>query len=577
MSKQRDDAASAILMATRPAWQRMVRQETGAALIWALMLSMVGALMVGALSMALLSNMSGARTARGGEVARGAAEAGINAAAFRIEAGSIAGGGPSGIETYLAGALGAASAGGARPGTRQFTGTLAGSNYVVTLRDPAAGDGTFTLTSVGTDQTTRWTRTLVALVREEPTAALSYALFGNKIHFDNHNHVNYGLTLNTSVHSNSSVLVDRGVSITGQVEGVTIVAPNTGPASGTTSVPSTILTPGGKQGDPDPITTVASAPVVQTVPGPADVPFPTFDFAAAASAAAAAGRSLTSGTLGALITAAQTYAQGRPADGAAYTMPGASYPSGTTNTAIPIQVIHYKTSAGTPNARSITVPNSSNPNAFVPLGSADGTSNPAVGTNLYEIRFIGNPLADTLLYVSSALNLTGPSTTLLHFEGSIIVNGPVGVNVPVEMLAWRNRTGPSFVSPGQSLYTDTNGNSTVATTAAQAAAGQPYDVVYSNYPALAANGKLKIDSSGSSQGGPVHIEGVVYSVAESHLHKSDARESAYAVGSEVADVVHNCQWFSFAYDPRSVRTLGLSSRVAGRVRLQVIRIEEYTR
>jgi hypothetical protein len=134
-----------------------------------------------------------------------------------------------------------------------------------------------------------------------------------------------------------------------------------------------------------------------------------------------------------------------------------------------------------------------------------------------------------------------------------------------------------FVSPGQSLYTDTNGNSTVATTLAQAAAGQPYDVVYSNYPALAANGKIKIDSSGSSQGGPVHIEGVVYSVAESHLHKSDARESAYAVGSEIADVVHNCQWFSFAYDPRSVRTLGLSSRVAGRVRLQVIRIEEYTR
>jgi len=149
--------------------------------------------------------------------------------------------------------------------------------------------------------------------------------------------------------------------------------------------------------------------------------------------------------------------------------------------------------------------------------------------------------------------------------------------VPVEMLAWQNRTGPSFVSPGQSLYTDTNGNSTVATTLAQAAAGQPYDVVYSNYPALAANGKLKIDSSGSSQGGPVHIEGVVYSAAESHLHKSDARESAYAVGSEIADVVHNCQWFSFAYDPRSVRTLGLSSRVAGRVRLQVIRIEEYTR
>ena len=563
-------------MTTRQIPRRSPGNEAGVALVWALMLSLVGLLLTGALSMVLLSGMKATSTARSSEVAHALAEAGVNATIFQIEAATNPGSGAIGIETYLTTALGAANPGTRRAGARQFTGTLTGGSYAATLSDPSAGDNVFTLTSVGRDQVSGRTRTMVAFVRQQPVAALSYALFGNQVHFDNHNKVTYGLTLNTTVYSNASVLIDRGVRINGLVQAVSTVEPNTGPASGTASVPNTILSPPGQQGDPDPMTSDPDGPVVQVVPAPPILPFPTFDFYAAQAAAAASGRSLTSGQLNALTVAAQAYANGRPSDGQAYALPQSSYPAGLSATNIPINVIHYKTSSANPHPRDIAVPNASNPDAFVPLGSSNGTSNPAGGTHLYEIQFVGNPLSDTLLYVQASLNLAGPTTTLLQFQGSIIVNGAVQINAPTEILAWDNRTGPNFVALGQSLYTDSNGNSTVATTLAGAAPGQPYDIIYSDWPAIAANGAIKVAASGSNQGGPVHIEGTVYSVAESHFHKSDPKESSYAVGSEIADTVHNCQWFSFAYDPRAKFTRGLFGKVSGRAQLQVIRLEDYS-
>jgi hypothetical protein len=60
-------------------------------------------------------------------------------------------------------------------------------------------------------------------------------------------------------------------------------------------------------------------------------------------------------------------------------------------------------------------------------------------------------------------------TAQLQFQGSLIVNGLASLNAPTEILAWHNRVGPKFVPLGQSLYTDSNGNSTFATTMAQAA------------------------------------------------------------------------------------------------------------
>ena len=61
-------------------------------------------------------------------------------------------------------------------------------------------------------------------------------------------------------------------------------------------------------------------------------------------------------------------------------------------------------------------------------------------------------------------------------------------------------------------------------------------------------------------------------VAESHFHKSELYETSYAVGSEIADTIHNCQWFSFAYDPQAKRTLGFYSKATGRAMLSVIQL-----
>lgn len=556
------------------------RHEAGSALVSVLMLSVLALILTAALATLITTGMSGASFARSSEIAYTMARAGVNATIFQIEASTNPSSGAIGIETYLANSLGAANAGTARPGTKQFTGTLTGGSYAVTLSDPSAADNILTLTSVGKDQSSGRTRTVVAILKAEPVVALNYAMFGNEIRFHNHNKVAYGVTLNTSLFSNGSILIDRGISILGPAEAVNAIQPNTGPASGTVSLPNTILSPAGKQGDPNPMTS-DDAPVVQAVPAPQIQAYPTFDFATAQSTASAAGRELTPGQLTTLINNAQTFADGLPVCGTPCLptpLPAASYPAGVSAATVPVNVTHYQTSAANPHPRDIRVPNGTNPDAYVPLGSpstsATQPTNPATDTNLYEIAFVGNPLSDTMLYVKGGVTLMGPTTTLLQFQGALTVNGPLEVHTPLEVLAWHNRTGPNFVPLGQSLYTDANGNSTVAKTLAEAAAGQPYDVIYSHWPAIAANGGIKFSSSSGGQGGPVHIEGAVYTVAESHFHKSDPFESSYSVGSEIADVIHNCQFFSFAYDPQAKTTIGFFNKAAGREKLQVIRLED---
>jgi hypothetical protein len=573
-------------MTTRDERKRSDRNEAGIALIAAMLLTVMALILVSAVATLMMTGTNGTRLTRSGEVARGLAEAGINATVFQIEAATNPSTGPVSIETYLANMLGAATNGNARAGTKTFTGTLstgtANGTYTVTLSDPSAGDGVFTLTSVGTEVTNR-KRTLVAIVKAEPPAALNYAMFGNKIEFHNHNNIPNALTLNTTMFSNGTIQIARGISISGLAQAVNSIQPNQG---GDNSLPNTVLTPAGQQGDPNPMTSDPVGQVVQIVPGPPIQAFPTFDFATAQSTASAAGRQVTPTQLTTLISNAQTCANAEASDGTGR-QPGyggapaacstATVYSGTGVSAatVPLQIIHYKTSVANPDPRSIAVPNATNPSAAVPLGSADGTSNPATNTNLYEIQVLGNPLADTVLYVSGSLTLEQPTTTLLQFQGSLIVNGAITIHTPSEFLAWDNRTGSTFVPLGQSLYTDASGNPTVATTLSQAAAGQPYDIIYSNWPAIAANGAMHVDDSPNGDGGPVHIEGPVYSVAESHFHKSNANESSYAVGAEIADTIHNCQWFSFAYDPRAKSTLGLSDKAAGRAKLQVIRIEDH--
>jgi hypothetical protein len=551
---------------------RSPRREAGIALVSVLLLTMIALVLTGALSALMLTGMRGTSLARSGEVSYTVAQAGINTAIFRVEAGTSPATGPISVEAYLNGVLGGA----AHAGTYTFTGTVTGGSYTATLSDPVPGDGILTLTAVGTDTASGRSRTLVAILRAEPVSALSYAMFGNKINFHNHNKTNYGVSMNTSMFSNGNIQIDKGVRINGPAQAVLKILPNQG------SAPSdTILTPAGEQGDPNPMTTVPGAQVVQVVPAPPIQPFPTFDFYGARVAAEAAGRDLTPTELYQLINAAKAFAATpamTPTAGASRRglLPAGNYPPGVDPIKVPINVIRYNQLAGGPSLRTIAVPNADDPNAVVAVGAFFGTgpSNFA-SPSIIEIQFTANPLvADNLLYVTGPVALNDGSDNLLQIQGGLVVNGSITVNMALELLAWHNRTGNKVVPLGGSLYVNDAGNSSFATTAAQVADPANFDLLYSNWPAIAANGAIKLSDSGPHWGGPVHIEGLVYTVAESHFHKSLARESSYAVGGEVAETIHNCQFFSFAYDPQVVSTRGLYSKVAGRVKLDVIRLED---
>ncbi len=52
-------------------------------------------------------------------------------------------------------------------------------------------------------------------------------------------------------------------------------------------------------------------------------------------------------------------------------------------------------------------------------------------------------------------------------------------------------------------------------------------------------------------GGPVTIEGLVYSEGEVHIHQSDPYNAVAMEGIQIADKVHNCEWFWFNYAPCS--------------------------
>ena len=546
--------------------KRTGEQERGAGLILVVLLVGLSMVLTGGLVSLINSTTRQTTSARMREEAYGVAEAAINQTIFKMEA---AMGNPAAlkdIETYLTDELGVGHA-----GTRDFAGSLENGNYTVTLRDPVAGDTMFQL-----DATARLTsgasRDLTAMVRGEPVTALNYALFGNYIHFDNHNKVAFGVTLNTSIFSNSGILIDKGIRIMGPVQAVQFIRPNTGPSSGE-ALPDSVLSPAGQQGDPDPSPVVATAPVVQVQPPPGLQPFPSFDFASVGATAATAGRSLTAAQFTTLLNNARAYAltltgaadlttdltnvQFRP-------LPAGQYPVGISDANVPVSVVHYK-SADPAQHRKIHVPNVDNPGMTVELGSPDGVA--AGPADTYEIIFEGNPLpnVDSLIYVPDPLTISLATDTLMRMEGSLAVNGQFTLHAASEMLAWENRQAPWFVPLGTTLYDFAQNAGDVANPAK--------DIRYYRYPAIAANGGIKIDKSGAGMGGPTHIEGAVYTVAESHLHRSDARERAYSVGSEIADTIHNCEFFSFAYDPEARSTLGFSNRLTGRPRLMIVRLE----
>ncbi len=198
----------------------------------------------------------------------------------------------------------------------------------------------------------------------------------------------------------------------------------------------------------------------------------------------------------------------------------------------------------------------------------------------YEVIIEGEELAgtDSVLYLEGDTSINVDIDTVVRMEGSLIVNGKFEALSATEFLAWEDRQSPWFVPLEDSLYENEYPAGTqvdgagydFATDAFEVADSDRYDIMYSSYPALAANDKIGM----KGDDGPIHIEGVVYTVAESHLHRSEPWAPAYSVGSEIADTIHNCQFFSFAYDPAALDVFGFYDRLSGRPYLKIIRLSD---
>ncbi|UCF38423.1 MAG: hypothetical protein JSU96_06150 [Acidobacteriota bacterium] len=563
--------------------------DQGSALLMAVLLLLVGGIVMGAMMTMTVSNTNQTAFAESYESAYQIAEAGINRTLYQIEAAmSAPQAGAMSISEYVSAAEGSG-----------FQGTVGKGKYSVAVVDPFPNDGLFDLESTGTFGGID--RTITATLRTtEAVKALDYSLFGNYIHFDNHNRVNFGVRLVSSVYSNSSIKIDPGIIIEGPVQAVQFVEPS----SSYGGLVATKIEPAAQQGDPDP-TNISSAPVEQVQPAPTVWPFPSFNFDEALSVAQAQKRVMAAQEFESLAQAAYDYAKTLQCGGSddqcnqLVSLPQTYYPSSVNKDFVPVNVIkHYTTTSNGVPRRFIRVPNADMPDTLIEVGSHDGVSEGLDTT--YEVIFEGDPLPDndTVFYLDGDLELSLPGECPVRIEGSLIVDGSVTILGSAEILAWENRNSPWFVPLGESLYQFAltldqvgpgDGFYDTSTPTSGDCGGLPcpplFDVRYSRYPAIAANDTFRVvggayrDDSGSltfaqAAGGPVHIEGVVYSVAESHLHRSEFEAAAYAVGSEIADIVHNCQFFSFAYDPEAKDTFGFENRVTGRVQLTVVRYSE---
>ncbi len=579
---------------------KRTQSEHGIALVMVMLLVVMSTIMVGALTTSLISTSNQTRRTRAYEQAYGIGLGAINKVIFEMEAAMGGNNAPDTIvelEDYLTAQFGNSN----HTGTVTYTGTVDGTAYTVRLTDPAKDDEKFQLAAeVDYDGNTRQ---VIALVKgPDIVEALRFAIFGNYIHFDNHAKVNYGINLLTTIYSNSGIDIDKGVKITGLLQAANYISPNSGPADGEAGVADTILTTPGEQGDPNPAPVVASAPVIQAIPPPPVKEFPNFEFAEVKAITDPLGRSISQVNFGKLIDNARAFALVQPNNNTEVALPandaacqaGVCYPGTLTPANIPISVIHRN--SGTP--RIIRVPNVDAPNYYVELGTASGACTDALptpcpaGTNVvdtYEIIFKhqGSGTAndtriygkDSILYIEGNTEIDQPTDTMVRIEGSLIINGSFAFKSAGEILAWENRQAPWFEDLNNSIY-DQHGSTTsdpvdgigdFATDLGQVNTGAAdYDLQHSSYPALAVNGKIKIDGSG----GPAHIEGVIYTPSESHLHRSDPHAPAYTVGSEIADVIHNCQFFSFAYDAESMSQYGFYERISARPTLKIIRLQD---
>lgn len=70
-----------------------------------------------------------------------------------------------------------------------------------------------------------------------------------------------------------------------------------------------------------------------------------------------------------------------------------------------------------------------------------------------------------------------------------------------------------------------------------------------SFPAIISTGKVSFDKDGNPAPIPADIEGLVYSEDQIHLHREEAVDRVFIRGAEMADVIHNCKYYTVEYDP----------------------------
>lgn len=148
--------------------------------------------------------------------------------------------------------------------------------------------------------------------------------------------------------------------------------------------------------------------------------------------------------------------------------------------------------AGEREPSAFAVPTATNPSNTVSLRSSGGT--PGI---------VSRTEASGFFFVDSALVLDGaPDTLLILSNATVVCKGSLQLQRPVR-----------WSSP-------------------------------SNEVLWAVNGKASVTGGG----GPAHLRGVIYSTGQTHIHQSDPYDAVYFKGVEIADYIHNCEWFRQEYE-----------------------------
>ncbi len=464
--------------------------------------------------------------------------------------------------------------------------------YTLYFVDNADGDDNPAIESdkrlyiVGIGRTGPTRRAIIADVEIPPTQALAYALFGNYVHFDNHNELPNMLEIQSSVFSNGDILVAQAIKIRGEVKAVGQLFLNQGPGTGAPALsgyPAIVEDPSGdaqgtksmtdgSAGDGSGVDYPASnmggvvggkavAPFTDDAtdgtPGspfygpdrgvliPETIPFPNVPWADIKT------RAQATGTYFASEADFMTYIN-QFKEPFNPVLTNAGFVEDTTGSVGNLFRVYKPNPSGGVGLVPEDIPICMDMNKDKVCDAAAGDTlglaarYMVTATNTASIDANGAPAR--FFYIEGGIDLLLPSNEVLYLEGCLVSPAFVYIHAPYF----------------QKSIIDRNND------------GDYDDLVDFALPAIIAGTKIKIDKTGTSgMGGPVHIEGVVYTTGESHLHKSFPYETAYIKGTEIADTVHNCQFFSFEYWP-AVKSVKIFSPVqSGKVLTNTLLWQEF--